>query len=149
MTGFTHGDPGATGAVVAKIADSVPGVADLAVTTVDSPDPVMEDQDLTYVVTVTNLGPDGAVDVRLDDTIPDAVTFRSVTPSQGSCLGTFCELGDMPSGAKARVRIVVTPACTTPQPIINTATATAATTDPDSSNNTDMEETTFFDPSCQ
>jgi uncharacterized repeat protein (TIGR01451 family) len=149
MTGFTNGDPGATGAVVAKIADFVPGVADLAVTTVDFPDPVMEDQDLTYVVTVTNLGPDEAVDVRLDDTIPDAVTFRSATASQGSCLGTFCELGDVPSGANARVRIVVTPACTTPLPIINTATATAATTDPDSSNNTDMEETTFFDPSCQ
>ena len=49
----------------------------------------MEDQDLTYVVTVTNLGPDGAVDARLDDTIPDAVTFRSATPSQGSCLGTL------------------------------------------------------------
>ena len=45
--------------------------ADLTVSKVDSPDPVVVGKRLTYTITVTNLGPDTATGVALTDDLPD------------------------------------------------------------------------------
>ena len=87
--------------------------ADLAVTKTASPDPVGVDEDLTYIVTVKNNGPDKATKVFLLDTLPANVTFVSANTSQGICTGNStsvsCQLGEINNGATATVIIIVKP----------------------------------------
>ena len=90
--------------------------ADLAVSIEDSPDPVLERDQVTYTVTVDNLGPGQAPNTRLVDTLPANPTFVSATASQGSCERDVtsnrggvltCELGTIAAGRQATVTIVV------------------------------------------
>jgi uncharacterized repeat protein (TIGR01451 family) len=80
--------------------------SDLSAGITDSPDPVTVGSAVTYLVTVTNLGPSEATGVVLTDTLPANVTFGSATPSQGvACtrVNTIvtCNLGTIGSGANA------------------------------------------------
>ena len=127
---------------------AAPIAADLAVTVVDSPDPVASGQLLTYTVTVANHGGSDATGVTLVDAIDDA-KLRSVTPSQGSCVedpraGTVeCSIGSLSNGATAGVEIVVRAVRPRNSPIVNTATVSGNEPDPDLANNEAMETTTI------
>src|SRR4029453_11605536 len=57
--------------------------ADLSVSKVDSPDPVVAGSNITYTISVTNAGPDAASNVSLSDTTPAGPTSVSVTPGAG------------------------------------------------------------------
>jgi uncharacterized repeat protein (TIGR01451 family) len=84
-------------------------VPDLSVTQLDSPDPVLVNDSLTYQITVTSLARP-TTGVFLTDTLPAGVNPVSITPSQGNCSGTsevVCSIGDLTTGANATVRIVV------------------------------------------
>jgi uncharacterized repeat protein (TIGR01451 family) len=87
--------------------------ADLALSMQDLPSPVLAGHDLTYLVTVTNQGPNSVSDARVFDRLPAGVNFVSATPSQGTCLLSnglvICSLGTLNAGAVASVSIVVTP----------------------------------------
>ena len=124
--------------------------ADLSVTKTDSPDPVNVGENVTYIINVTNHGPE-STDVTLTDTLPPEVTFVSATPSQGSCSGTStvtCDLGNMNSGTGATVTIVVNVPITTPAGTVLRNTAQVSGTrpepDPDPHPNTSTEETTVY-----
>ncbi len=123
---------------------TVDPAADLSLTKSDSPDPVMEGEQLTYTLTVANSGPQDAPAVQLTDTLPAGVTFDSATPSQGTCAesaGTVtCELGTVANGASADVQINVTPQG--PGTITNQATVTSGVADPDSGDRSASAETT-------
>ena len=109
----------------------------------DSPDPVTVGSPLTYTIGVTNLGPDAGSNVTVTNTLPATVTLVSANASIGSCSGTTtvtCVLGSVDSGTNISIGIVVTP--TAPGEITNTATVTAAGTDPDGANNTASATTT-------
>ncbi|HVR31072.1 MAG TPA: carboxypeptidase regulatory-like domain-containing protein, partial [Acidimicrobiia bacterium] len=56
--------------------------ADLQVTKSATPDPAAEGDPLTYTVTVTNNGPDGATNVRVSDILPPDVTVESVAATR-------------------------------------------------------------------
>jgi uncharacterized repeat protein (TIGR01451 family) len=123
--------------------------ADLGVSIEDSPDPVLERDQVTYTVTVDNLGPGQAPNTRLVDTLPADPTFVSATASQGSCLRDVnsnsggvltCELGTIAAGGQATVTIVIEPRME--EPITNTATVNAGAPDPNTANNSDTETTT-------
>ncbi|HEV7764352.1 MAG TPA: IPTL-CTERM sorting domain-containing protein [Thermoanaerobaculia bacterium] len=60
-----------------------PTVSSLNVTITDSPDPIAQGQDLTYVIQVSNEGPDPASNVTLAVTPPSSTTIQSVTPPAG------------------------------------------------------------------
>jgi uncharacterized repeat protein (TIGR01451 family) len=89
--------------------------ADLAISMVDSPDPVAVSANLTYAIQVTNNGPFTATTVTLVDVVPLGVTFVSATSSQGSCsyqsgLRTVrCDIGALGNHAAASATIVVRP----------------------------------------
>jgi uncharacterized repeat protein (TIGR01451 family) len=125
----------------------VKSAADLAVTKSDSPDPVHIGQQLTYAITVKNNGGSNASGVILNDQLPKAAGFGSVSTSQGSCTRTktsvTCNLRSLASGATATVTIVVKP--TKKGTITNTASATATQpSDPNTANNTATATTTVL-----
>jgi uncharacterized repeat protein (TIGR01451 family) len=124
---------------------AVVSMADLSITSlVDTPDPVLIGQTVTYAINMANAGPDAATSVVLTDTLAAAVSLVSATPSQGSCTqsgGTVtCALGTVASGAGATVTIVTT--ATTTGTIGNVASVTGATFDPVAANNVATTSTT-------
>jgi uncharacterized repeat protein (TIGR01451 family) len=92
---------------------------------------------LTYTITVTNNGPGTALAVTLIDTLPSSVTLVSAAYGQGtSAIGNGTVtllLSSLASGASATLTLVVIP--TTATTIIDMASVTADTPDPDLSNN--------------
>ena len=91
---------------------TVSPVADLALTTVASPDPVYLGNTLTYTLTASNLGPYSASGVTVSNVLPSGVTFGSATASQGSCSQNnglvTAALGELASGGQATVTIEIT-----------------------------------------
>ena len=113
---------------------------DLVVTMSDSPDPLGFGGNLTYTITVKNVGELPATGVTLTDTLPAGATLVSANSTAGTCSGTTtitCGLGTLNGGATVTVTIVVTPPVGT---ITNTATATLNETD-NPGNNTATAET--------
>ncbi|CAN7249844.1 IPTL-CTERM sorting domain-containing protein [Acidovorax sp. LjRoot117] len=114
-----------------------------------APDPVVAGANLTYVITVENLGPASATNVVVSDTLASLVNtggFQSATPSQGTCTpnsvtnGTqqnlSCNLGTLAMGAQATVTVVVRPSIGATGPRTNTATVRSTDVgDPVQSNN--------------
>jgi TolB protein len=106
---------------------------------------------LTYTITVANAGPTAAKDVVVTDALPAQTRFTSVGPSQGSCsappvgsVGTVvCSLGMLAKGASGNVTIVVK-VVARKTTVVNTASVTSATADPNPANNsaTDRSFTT-------
>jgi uncharacterized repeat protein (TIGR01451 family) len=117
--------------------------ADLAVTGSVSPNPVRVGDALAYQIWVQNYGPDPEPDAVLSSVLPAGTTFVSVSSSQGHCSrsGTAltCDLGALPSGARAIVTLVVQP--TRAGTLINTVTVHGQTPDPYSGNNTATQRT--------
>lgn len=67
----------------ATASTALSAAANLAVTKLDSPDPVPAGRRLSYTVNVSNLGPSVAEGVRLTDTLPDQVDFASAEVTSG------------------------------------------------------------------
>ena len=123
--------------------------ADLAVTKTDSPDPVTARANLTYAISVENLGPGSATGVTLTDPLPAEADFVSATTTQGACTRTgsgksdglvTCALGTINAPGSVTVTIVVRPSRA--GTLTNTATVRAGTPDPDAANNTATATTT-------
>lgn len=122
------------------------GIADLKLTKVADRKNVRIGENITYTITLTNLGPDSATDVVFGDSIPDPLNLVSFTCSQGiSNGGSFCAVESVPSGASVTATLVATP-ITNPakseRRFTNTAfIAESATPDPNSTNNSASVET--------
>jgi len=134
-------------------ASAAPGDADLSISKTDSPDPVVQGNNLTYTITVTNDGPLAATNVVVTDNLPakSDIDFVSATSPAGSCDMTgntvTCNLGTLANGATATVTIVVKAKHTgtlsnratvaSPEdntPVNNSATATTTVTNPGKGN---------------
>ncbi|MEA2336602.1 MAG: hypothetical protein QOE82_609, partial [Thermoanaerobaculia bacterium] len=65
---------------------AIVGVADMAVTASDSPDPVAPDGNITYTVNVSNNGPDPATNAHLNVVMNGTLLWQSMTvPAGWSC----------------------------------------------------------------
>ncbi len=110
---------------------------DLALGTIISPNPGILGYNLSYSVSVTNLGPDSASGVTLTDAIPSTVTLISAVVSQGSLtqLGKnlTAAFGNLASGASASLTITATPRSR--GMITNFAGVTGNENDPNPANN--------------
>lgn len=85
-----------------------PQTADVAVTKTADRTNAVVGQQITYIVTVTNLGPAAAADVVAVDPLPSQVSLVSV--SDPACSGTTvltCSFGTLAAGATRAVTIVV------------------------------------------
>jgi uncharacterized repeat protein (TIGR01451 family) len=117
--------------------------ANLAVTNVGSPNPVIAGNNITYTVTVTNNGPGTSANVVLSETQPTNTTFVSIAYASGttgwSCSGTAysCSIASLPVGSSTTFTVVakVGSAVASGTVITDTASVSATTIDPNPSNN--------------
>jgi uncharacterized repeat protein (TIGR01451 family) len=114
--------------------------ADLKLTKVADSKNVRIGENITYTITLTNLGPDTATGVVFGDSLPDSLNLVSFTCSQGTeSGGSFCAVESVPSGDSVTATLVATP-ITNPakseRRFSNTAfISESATFDPNGTNN--------------
>jgi uncharacterized repeat protein (TIGR01451 family) len=112
--------------------------ADLSLTGGISPSPVGPGERLTYTFVISNLGPNAATAVTLEDTLSTGATFITATIDGGkTCAydaGTVtCSLASLAAGAGVTATIVVTTPLSSGL-ITNTASVSTATPDPNPDN---------------
>ena len=120
-----------------------PASADLAIVKV-GPATVAAGSNVVYTITVANGGPSDAAGVQVADPTPAGLTFVSNT---GSCTTPFpCALATVPSGQGRVITATfhVPGGYSGPNPIVNQATVTSTTPDPNGANNSDDASTTFI-----
>lgn len=122
--------------------------ADLAVSLTDMPDPVVLNSNLTYRITVTNLGPSLATGVVLNHALPAGVVLQSSNTTQGAITvsgnNVIGNLGSLVKNAGAVVTLVVRP--TVAGTITANSSVTGSQTDPNSANNTALATTVVAGP---
>jgi uncharacterized repeat protein (TIGR01451 family) len=132
--------------------------ADLKVTKTDAPDPVALGQDITYTVTVQNVGGDSACGIKLTDDVPTHTTFQSLaapvtwscaTPVVGGTGTITCKTDYLAASATSTFTVVVHVglcAGSTGAKISNTVEVSATKADPTPANNSDTQKTTISNP---
>jgi len=112
-------------------------VADLAISQVATPNPVIVASNLTVTLSITNRGPSPAMGVLVTNTLPASFNFISASASQGSCSNNagviICNLGNLPRQTAATVSILVVP--TVQGNFTNTASVASNTADRNQANN--------------
>jgi uncharacterized repeat protein (TIGR01451 family) len=128
--------------------------ADLSVTK-NAPDTAPSDSDLTYTITVANLGPDTATSAKLTDALPGDMTFVSLLqPAGWNCNllspgsgGTLVCTRDLPAGSGPQIFTLVghIPSGTQEGTFYNNmATVSTAATDSNSENDIGSAGTTVM-----
>jgi len=122
-------------------------IADLSITKSDSPDPVIAGNILTYTITVSNGGPNGALNVVVSDSLPSQVENPEYSTDGGSTWHPWTgslNLGDISAGGNVGIVIRGTVLSSTPDGIhlTNSATVSSDTSDQDTTNNTSSADTT-------
>jgi len=122
---------------------NVNGQADVSVTNSGTPTPnVFAGNNITYSITVSNAGPDPALNVQLTDAAPANTTFVSMTQNTGpsfTCTPNTanCSISSLASGASANFSFVVKVNSNTAKNTTITDTATITSpTDTTAGNNT-------------
>jgi uncharacterized repeat protein (TIGR01451 family) len=123
--------------------------ADLSMTN-KAPTTVTSGANLTYNLAAKNNGPDTAQGITVTDVIPTGTTFVKVTPNTGNCTappvggtGTVtCTVGTMGNGTTLKITLVVNVNASSGTVITDTASVTATTSDPKTSNNSATATTT-------
>lgn len=120
--------------------------ADLSITKISAPNPVVAGTNVTYMLSIGNGGPSTATNVVVKDTLPAQISDVSFTPSQGSCIGGIpgnpqlpltCNLGSLANGANATITVTakVDPATPAGTIIVNNAVVSSDTPDANNANN--------------
>jgi len=147
--GSVTSDPNASNnsATQISLVQSGSEVADLALTVNDSPDPVLPGGTVTYTISLTNYGPDTAVSGFLHIQFPAGDDIAVSTPAGWSCeflvpppvwppppAIIFCERRIFPVGVSV-FSFVLRSQPNAAGPLILSAQARSATTDPNLANN--------------
>jgi uncharacterized repeat protein (TIGR01451 family) len=157
--GATGGQPGLVvpGTTITQTPGTQSGAycagADLGVTNSGTPNPVVAGGTITYTQTVTNAGPQDAINAVATEPIPANATFQSLAVSGAAASGWSCSTPgvngtgvitctnpDVPSGAAGNatftVVVNVNPATPSGTQIADTISGSSGTNDPNLSNNT-------------
>jgi uncharacterized repeat protein (TIGR01451 family) len=151
--GATVGQPGfvSSGLSITETPGTQSGAycagADLAVTNSGTPSVVSPGGNITYTQTVTNNGPQDAVNATFIEAVPGNTTFQSLaiatgwsctTPAVGSPGNISCTDPDVANAAVGTFTIVVQviPGTVNGTQILDTASVSSGTNDPNLANNT-------------
>jgi len=130
--------------------------ADVKASIKDKPDPVGEGNDVAYIVKVTNLGPDTATNVELDEFIPPGTTLVSfqsdagfhcddgiVTVARGKGADVVCTADSLADGASLSATFIVktAPLSEGSETITDDIDVFADEDDPNLNNNSKSEDT--------
>jgi uncharacterized repeat protein (TIGR01451 family) len=132
----SHGDSSSCTANV-----TVQGVADLAISKAVVSGQAKPGQALTYTIVVKNQGPNAANGVVVNDAVPQGTTFVSASPAPSNAPpvgagGTVTwNLGNPASEASATLALTVKVSIKGNPLIVNTATVTSSSFDPNPANN--------------
>ena len=126
-------------------ASSTPA-ADLFVTKLDSPDPAVSGEEITYTLLVVNSGSAAATDARVDDQLPAGTTFVSSSPDCTEGAKVSCDIGTLAPGDTATFRITVKAPSVTLQTSIKNCAVAYAHNDRNTDNN-DHCQWTSINPS--
>ncbi len=122
--------------------------ADMAIGIANFPNPAVVLSNVTYVVTVTNLGPSAATGVNVNQFLPVGVPVISTIPGQGTASITGNTLswaiGSLPSGGKTSLTVII--GTLTNGTLITSATVAANEPDPNSANNSASASTVVAPP---
>jgi len=122
---------------------SVEAAADLAITKLDTPDPVLAGTNLTYTIEVTNSGPSDALGVVVTDTLPAGVTLASTSGCGEDPFGVpACSLGSIMAGGSAQITITVAVDSSATGSLVNQATVASSTPEAVPGNETASATTT-------
>ena len=114
--------------------------ADLALTKTADRKNVKIGENITFTITVTNLGPDTATGIYFGDSLPDPLNFVSASCNKGPTSGGACAVDSLAVGESAIITIVATPITNPAQNerrFTNTAfIANSDVFDPNTDNNT-------------
>jgi uncharacterized repeat protein (TIGR01451 family) len=113
--------------------------ADLAVVK-SGPASVQVGDIMTYTIVVTNNGPDAAVNAIVADAAPPGLTFEGA--SAPCSTGFPCALGTLAADATVTIIAQYIVTASAPSTLINTATVSSDTSDPDSANSSSTAATT-------
>jgi uncharacterized repeat protein (TIGR01451 family) len=115
--------------------------ADLSITKVGNPSPIIAGRVITYTITVTNNGPSAAGAVTVTDAVPASVMNPQYSVNGGSTWSAWT--GSLPVGSMAAggtysllIRGTINPVLQKGDLVSNTATVTSPTPDPNPDNNT-------------
>ncbi|MTD14814.1 DUF11 domain-containing protein [Nakamurella sp. YIM 132087] len=138
-----------TGSASSTTTDPVPGnnsstatvtvqtSADLSLTKVGDPNPVVAGDQVTYTLTVGNAGPSTATGASISDPLPTGVIFSSSADGCTVSSGTVtCPVGTVPVGSVVTRTFVADTDAEGTGEITNVATVSATTPDPVTANNT-------------
>ncbi len=118
--------------------------ADLAITKVDIPDPVVLGGPLTYTLGISNNGSAPAYNVTVTDTLPLNATFVSATGTGWACVHAAgivtCTRPSLAVGPAPDITIIVT-APVSGTTLTNTASVSSPIPDPVAANNTAITQT--------
>ena len=121
--------------------EAAPPSADLVVTKQASAAQVVAGDSFTYTIQLTNAGPFDAKNVVLNDPAPNGVTFTSCSSTAGNCTvssgGASLNLASLLNGGSVTFTIQATLDFSVADGtnVINTASATSSTLDPNAGNN--------------
>jgi uncharacterized repeat protein (TIGR01451 family) len=99
------------------------GLVELGISNIDSPDPLLANAELSYLLTISNYSLIDVSGVVVTDTLPGSVQFVRANPPQGCshiASNVVCSLNTIAANSTASVTIVVNP--TVDGVITNTAT---------------------------
>ncbi len=136
----------------ALFATSAMAASDLSVTVTDSPDPVTAGDNLTYLITLTNSGPDTASSVTMSLPLPVGTTFLSLstsglwnctTPAVGATGTVTCTSPAVAVGVEVFTLVSNVDVALAGGTVLSlTASAASADVDPNPGNESDTETTT-------
>jgi uncharacterized repeat protein (TIGR01451 family) len=132
------GDPNNNSIVSAPLAEpvTIPAQADLALAKTVSNSTPNVGQNVTFTVTLSNIGPDTATGVTVNDLLPSGLTFVSAVPSEGTYSSTTGLWTVGPVTTATPQTLTITATVVSPTAETNTATISASDQlDPNGANN--------------
>ena len=128
-------DPNTNNNSAVKTIQIVQLSADIEISKTASKNPVQPGEIFTYTINVKNNGPDAATGVSVQDVLPSSLNFIGADASVGTWSAPSWTIGSIANGTTKTLTMTVSAKSNASGDIVNTATVTSNTADPNPNNN--------------